>query len=168
MMVNSTNILIPYSYVISNALLSWSDIKFGIDNKFLATNDAIIHAVNEVLETEVPSTDIESLAFLFSGEGVEPFLTNLSNLDCSSESEIREKWLYVTLKWIYEHKDTIYKKPLDLIEIIYSDFDYPYSIAQLVKYMPYDHSGGYGEEKIYKAWADYLKQKGLQYRKDLM
>lgn len=166
--VNSMNIIIPYQYVISHTLITWSDIRFGIENNFLNRDNAIAHAVSTIQKTKAFSKDLEELACLFNGEEIEPFLSNLSNEECTNENKIKEKWLYLILRWVYEHKYTLYNNPLDMIENIYSDFGYPRTIVGLVRYMPSDHYNDEGEKGLFRAWANYLAQQGLLYSKDLI
>lgn len=165
-MINSANIEIPYEFASSNVELSWADIKFGIGSNFLVENDAITHAVNELSKEESPSSDLESLAFLFKGEDIEPFLTNLSTLEHENENAIKEKWLYLLLKWIFEHKDSLYKNFLDVVEHVYADFDYPHIIAGLIKYMPNENTSKYnatGENLLLEVWGDYLRKQDILY-----
>ena len=163
-MENYADIKISYEFAVSHSDLSWKDIKFGIDYGYLKSDHAIAHAVNELAEIlneqQSPLSDLEGLAFLLRGEDVEPFLTNLSKFDDKELEVVKEKWLYLVLKWVYLHKDSLYSDPLDLIELIYSDFDYPCSISNLVRYMPKENASKYtssGEQLIFDMWLDYLK-----------
>ncbi|WP_132085140.1 DUF2247 family protein [Harryflintia acetispora] len=154
-MKNSLDILVPYKYVASNILLTWPDIKFGIDNKYLCSDDAITHAVEEMEKKHEYNADLEELAMLFKGEEIEPYLSRLASSTSQDANETEKRWLYLLLKWIYDNKFRLYTAPLEMIEIVYADFDYPEAISNLIRYMPSD-GANIGENVLFENWKLYL------------
>ncbi|HCU41239.1 MAG TPA: DUF2247 domain-containing protein [Acinetobacter nosocomialis] len=93
-----------------------------------------------------------------------PFLNELCS-ETNEDSMIREKWLYILLSWLWINRES-FEDPLDEVESIYTDFDYPAEIESFIKYIPptdgYDPSlYSYAENinRLMKNWEIYL-QKG--------
>ena len=68
----------------------------------------------------------------------------------------------MVLNWVLEHKE-LYPDPLETVEIIYADFDYPEVISKFVRYMPMnEESLGSPElnmERLYRKCKNYLESK---------
>lgn len=95
-----------------------------------------------------------------SDEDIYPYLRELIQLEESQDTaSIKNKWLYLILKWLYEKRNEI-DNVLQIIEEIYELFDYPDSIISFVRYMPSD-AGDLGSpklnrERLFKNWEQYL------------
>ena len=74
---------------------------------------------------------------------------------------MRRKWAFLILAWVYEHRDS-FEDPLDLVEKLYADLDYPEQVAPFVRYMPTDEpdlgSRGQNEQRLFQKWAEYLQK----------
>lgn len=57
--------------------------------------------------------------------------------DKQDGEEIKEKWLYLILKWLYKNRSK-YKDPLAIVEELYEEFEYPEDMKTFVRYMPSD------------------------------
>ena len=140
---------------------SWQEILFGLDNGLITDIDATEYA-KTILSEDVPGFDhVMDLSIAESNEDVQPMIECLVDLENSqSEEMIKRKWLYAILLHIYNKRDQ-YADPLELVEIIYADFDYPDEIEGFVRYMPISDLGygvnGTAEEYLYDNWNKYLK-----------
>ncbi|MCL2399816.1 MAG: DUF2247 family protein [Defluviitaleaceae bacterium] len=143
--MNSLNILFPYSFAIELIELNWYDILVAVNNGFLSHQTAIDHALRELSLNENPLQDTLNLAILTPAEAVYPhsifpYLEKLANDVSEQEKSItKQKMLYLILKWISDNK-VKFDNPLNILEFIYADFDYPDNLSHLVRYMPRDPS----------------------------
>lgn len=162
--MNSLSIFFNYEYVSSKVDITWEDIKFGIDQGFLSTDAAIKHATKLAAENPNFSSVVFELASLYLEDSIQPYFDQVVKSESITENEeiAAEKWLYLTLNWLYENKEE-FPDPLALVEEVYADFNYPESISKFVRYMPLEE----GEEplspnkemavaNIYKNWLNYL------------
>jgi len=162
MNMNSLNLRLKYSYVRNLIKLSWSDIKFLIDEEYFDETAAIEHAYNvlEYEENSFNNDSIISLASLLKKQTIHPFIDILEQTDAENNKLlIREKSLYIILSWLYLNRNN-YEDPLEMIEIVYADFEYPKDdMKELVRYLPAEDPENVGVEKIYANWVAYLKKK---------
>lgn len=146
--------------------LSWDDIKFGYDNKYLGWHD-VVNFAKANLKNFPENNLINELAFLTKANAFEVglILEKLSP-NFSHDNYDKERWLYIILKKLYESKDS-FNDPLEEVEKIYADFDYPEEIESFVRYMP-AHNNEEGRllqrkedciQRIYNNWANYLEEK---------
>jgi len=153
-------ISLNYDFVSKKVKLFWKDILFGIEKKYLPQDAAIEHAIVQISDNEEYPQELMDLACLNKNESVYPFLYKLAEQDSAQNDEIiKEKWLYLLLKWVYENKDK-YSQALSIVEYLYADFDYPEIIAVFVRYMPSDEpdlgSLELNEGRLYNKWKTYL------------
>ena len=152
-----------YEFIISRVKLTWGDIEYGIENKYISSDIAIDHAMHELAECEDYSQDSIDLVSLNKGDTVYPYLRKLAEVsrELKDNIMIKEKWMYLILDWIYNHKNK-YSDPLGIVEKIYSDFDYPEIISNFVRYMPSNEvdlgSVELNEARLFKNWQDYLEE----------
>lgn len=122
---------------------------------------AVEHAISELSNKEEYSDSLFNLACVYKNESVYPYLSDLADLELNDEDGvfIKEKWMYLILDWIYNNKNN-FPNSLDVVEYIYSDFDYPRQISSFVKYMPSDEpdlgSLELNESRLYRKWNEYL------------
>jgi hypothetical protein len=76
-----------------------------------------------------------------------------------SEDEIRDKWLYLVLAWLYEHRAEV-PDPLQRVEEVYADFGYPEQLANFVRYLPMEGPGlgsrEANERRLFERWKRYI------------
>lgn len=98
---------------------------------------------------------------MHSDEDVYPYLQQLIMLEDKQDmADIRDKWLYLILKWLFERRNDI-ENVLEIVEEIYEVFDYPDCIVSFVRYMP-SEAGDLGSlklnrERLFENWAHYLE-----------
>ena len=71
-------------------------------------------------------------------------------------------WLFLALAWVYEHRAD-YVEPLEVVEMIYADFEYPDEIQGIVRFMPPPPGAATGNPAIEGRWKDYLTRKAAEY-----
>ena len=128
--------LLTYNFISNLAQISWQDILLAIQKQFVSREFAIQHAMSELaISDEYPQTLVD-LASLNKNDDIHPYIDELASMEPELRSaEFSEKWLYLILAWVYKNRDT-YPNPLEIVEQIYADFDYPDSISGFVRYMP--------------------------------
>lgn len=141
---------------------SWQEILFALKHKIITADDVIKYATCIINEDTLGFEIVIEIACLSDNEDIFPYLEQLVSLEITQEiSGIKDKWLYLILKWLYKKRKFVVNA-LDMVEEIYEIFDYPDSIISFVRYMP-SESGDLGSvelnrERLYKNWAYYLEQ----------
>lgn len=158
---------IPYEFIRDRARMSWREVRFGRVNELLDHLVPVALAAEQLAELEHPSTAIIDLAGADKNEPTLGLVEQLADGEPQrSEDEIRNKWLYLVLAWIYEHRDG-YPDPLQWVEEVYANFGYPEQIAKFVRYMPMDGpdlgSREANERRLFERWKRYLDETASAY-----
>ncbi|PJF02388.1 DUF2247 family protein [Acinetobacter seifertii] len=161
---------IPADFINEKVNLSWCDIKWGYENNLITSELPIKKAENIVLTEIYTKAELE-LSFLIPNQSndIFPFLNELCS-ETNKDSMIREKWLYILLSWLWINRAN-FEDPLDEVESIYTDFDYPAEIDSFIKYMPPNDGDNpslysYAENinRLMKNWENYLQKAALKYK----
>ncbi|WP_375038304.1 DUF2247 family protein [Acinetobacter sp. RW6] len=163
---------IPADFIDEKVNLSWCDIKWGYENNLLTSEIPIKKAENIVSTGSYTKAELE-LSFLIPSESndITPFINELCpNFKEDEYAITNQKWLYVILSWLWINRAS-FEDPLDEVEIIYTDFDYPAEMDSFIKYMPptdgYNPSlYSYAENinRLMKNWENYLQKSALKYK----
>ncbi len=155
---------LPYRFIRDRLRLTWREVHYGLVNELLDPEAAVAFAIEQVGELEAPPSALLSLAEQCKGEPVLELVEQLAEMEPKrSEDEIRRKWLYLVLAWIYEHRHE-YSDPLQRVEEVYADFGYPEELATFVRYMPMVGpdlgSKNENERRLFQRWKQYLDDVG--------
>jgi hypothetical protein len=158
---------IPYEFISARATLSWTDILYGLEHSLVAPEVAVQHADNIIKDARDPQPEEIEIAGLSKADPVLDLVSILSSREDNKDAEaMRDKWLFLVLAWVYENKDGL-TDPLAIAEDVYSDFDYPRSIASFVRYMPMQGpdlgSLDMNTARLFDNWRDYLEISGKQF-----
>jgi hypothetical protein len=158
---------IPLSFIKGLTHLSWAEAAWGYHNQYVGWSDVVDMACDCLAENEDESIVVE-LAGLSKSEASEAgqLLDKLAAKAIDGDEKARKaKWLYLSLAWLFENRASS-PDPLEAVEELYSDFDYPEDVAQFVRYMPvtdgYDPSAHSNEEnhsRLLSKWRSYLEVK---------
>lgn len=162
---------IPAGFISSKTRLTWREVFFGIENELLASGAAVDFAAEELARQNSASATLVELASLAAGESTRELVQQLAGAEPEDEpNEVREKWLYLVLAWLFDHRDA-YADPLQTVEEVYADFEYPPAIAGFVRYMPMDEpdrgSRALNEARLYNKWKQYLEETATRYRSEV-
>ena len=165
--MNTLNILLPHDYVVSTVNLTWSDLLFAVENGFMARVAAVEHAQYVIEKEEESPQKVLDLAWVGNEEDMYLYLKELANHSSEQASNMpQNKFLYLLLNWIYENKER-YSDPLEMVETIYADFDYPEEISKFVRYMPTTQSilssNETSVDRLYNNWVTFLKEEKMKY-----
>ena len=78
-------------------------------------------------------------------------LQSLVDKDLSPETDIAKPWIFLLLSFLFEHQEN-YEDPLEIVEELYADFDYPEEISPLVRYMPPPEGVEGSEDRLFENW----------------
>lgn len=140
---------------------NWQEILFALENQIVTVEDVIEYASYIINENTMGFDIVLAITCLHSYEDIYPYLHQLTMLEDSRNiADIKEKWLYLILKWLYEKRNDV-ENTLEIVEEIYELFDYPDNITSFVRYMP-SETGNLGSvelnrERLFKNWANYLE-----------
>jgi hypothetical protein len=152
------------AFIRKRARLTWREVLFGIENELLASGAAVEVAGHELGAHDNPPEVLVQLASLGKGEPTRGLVEQLANAAPKQEpAEVRGKWLYLVLGWIFEHRQS-YPDPLQTVEEVYADFGYPECVSAFVRYMP-THEPDLGsrelnERRLYENWQRFLDDEG--------
>jgi hypothetical protein len=142
--------------------MSWRDVRFGLANELLDPQAPVELAVDQVGGRAEPSAALLELAGVGKNETTRELVEQLANEEppCS-EDESRDKWLYLVLAWLYEHRGEV-PDPLQRVEEVYADFGYPVQIAKFVRYMPMKGpdpgTREANERRLFEQWKWYIEE----------
>lgn len=154
-------IQVPYSFVRQRTRLSWHDVKFGIEEGILQPKEAIDVAM-DAIEHGTESEQVLALASSCPDDPLLGLVTQIASQERAPDpSVMRRKWAFLILAWVYELRDR-FSDPLEIVEKLYADLDYPEQVAPFVRYMPTDEpdlgNRTLNEQRLFQQWADYLQR----------
>lgn len=155
---------IPAAFVLERAMPTGAELAYGFRDGWLSRADVVSIALAKY-EASVPmSGPEEDLALLLSDDldRVDGLVDDLEIVDEPSEARARF-WLFLALAWILEHRAE-FDDPLEVIEMLYTDFDYPEEISGLVRFMPAGPGLATGQRAIEERWRQFVDRVGAEYR----
>jgi hypothetical protein len=163
-MSNLVRFNISAAFVNERVRLSPDELVYGYHHGWLSDSDVVAVALaNLNLGGPLPSAE-EDLALLLSDDYDRiPEIINDLSRSSSGGGNPAAVWLFLALAWLHEHRSD-YLEPLEVIEMLYADFDYPDEMAGLVRFMPAPPGAATGYRAIEQRWEDYLDRKGLEFR----
>lgn len=111
----------------------WCDLKFALKKTIILDRDVISYS-SFILSEDVEQFDkVIELSIAADGE-VEEILNELiENEEKSETSFIERKWIFAIIYDAYTNfQDNVYS----VIDDVYSEFEYPEEISNLITYMP--------------------------------
>ncbi|NLB61823.1 MAG: DUF2247 family protein [Clostridiales bacterium] len=135
---NPLNLMFTYEYATNLVMLNWNDIHFATSNGFLAYEAAIDHAVIDVQMHKNPTNEVLELACMLREEAKFPHIIRqyVDKLVTKQNAlESIEKFMYISLSWVYEHKDD-YCNLIEVVDILCDESYYPNEVKSLISFMP--------------------------------
>ena len=151
---------IPADFVAAHARLTWREVQYGIETQLLDPSTPVELAVRQLGHEDESSPELLELASLGPNDPFGDELKALAATEPVLDAEhAREKLLYLSLAWVYDNRAS-FDDPLQLVEMIYADFEYPADVATFVRYMPSDTpdlgSREANEQRLVDRWKAYL------------
>ena len=144
--------------------MTWSDALLGYERQLIGWTFIVEMASERLCAGSNNAVEIE-LAGLTKSEAHQTgdLLRALAASDTTTHTESsKQKWLFILLAWVFNNKAQ-FADPLDEVESIYADFDYPVEVEPFVRYMPpkdgYDatqHSAEQNRERLFALWKEFL------------
>lgn len=115
----------------------WNELKVGLGKSIISNREIISYAVFVLSEDMEQFDSILELSIAEEDE-VEELIFNLASKEGEQELEmINSKWIFAIIYDAYIYlKNEIY----NVIEDVYTEFEYPKEISNLIGYMPCDDS----------------------------
>lgn len=157
-------LVIPTGFLLGKSSVDWQDVLWGFQHKILGWKNAVEFAQESLAHGSVDPQEavLASLGKADTSEIREILIALAAREDWRPKTARKEKWIYLTLAWLFEIRETV-SNPLACIEELYSDFDYPDEMIGFVGYMPpqdgYDPAGHSLEEnrqRLLLNWERYL------------
>jgi len=154
---------LPASFVIEHGFPTSAELAYGFSEGFLSRY-GVVGVASAKLEAGVQLSAVEErVALLLSDEyGLVDEL--MDDLRVSSEPWERRArfWLLLVLAWVLERQDE-FEDPLGVVEMLYSDFDYPREIEGLVRFMPQQLGQEVGVAAIERRWEAFVDRGTREY-----
>jgi hypothetical protein len=148
---------IPVHFVTTCHQLNWQELLLGLKEGWLDIQD-VVESFDSIKLFDLRSP-IEKLQI--SVDTIEMVAELQSSLEFTNALEVRGTWLRLLLAWIFENKSDLID-PLQYVEQLYTDFDYPDEMYDLVRYnppldgyRPQDHSKEENMNRLFRLWAEY-------------
>ncbi|MCA9643524.1 MAG: DUF2247 family protein [Polyangiaceae bacterium] len=139
---------------------TWQSLAWGLQKGLIGRVVAIQAATRLLAQGEPASAEVVELAGCAIDDPlVEQLVTRLAR-DQAEAGAVDEPWLYLVLRWVYDNQ-TRFADPLQVVDEVYADFDYPAAISSFVRYMPSDSPdlGGEGNTRhLYARWLRFLEE----------
>lgn len=150
-------IVLSGSFCFSEApWLRWMDVKYGLVHGFLSSAGVVEYATNGLVINS-PAEQYE-LACLDSNnhDDILACVNRLALSDVSDADDAETVWMFLILLWLFKHRSE-YEDPLGVVEDIYADFNYPKSMAPIVRYMPAADPSLVGEHQLIINWSNMME-----------
>lgn len=154
---------IPANFVVDRVDLKASEIAYGKRKGWLNDSDIVAIYLHKMQAGQLLSKVEESWALALS-EDVR--VGNVPELEFEAQGNSREVdkvWIYLSLAWL-RHRVLNEQKLFDIIDDLYSDFDYPEEMEGFVKYMPCPPGGREGVSGMMERLELFLKRSEDLYR----
>ena len=167
----------PFSedFIAGQPLATWQEVSVGLEMGLIGWRSAVRFAVSRLEPEPEPTTALIELAGLtkdlaWKASELANVLANSERI--KSKEEIKSKWLFIVLRWLYENMNSV-QDPFREVEIVYADFEYPAEIEGFVGFMPpsdgwrpQDHSPKENRERMIRLWRSYLENKQALYLRE--
>ena len=161
---------IPLKFVQSKSSLFWRDCLWAYKRHQLTWRDLVQVASQRVNDGSENEQEIE-LASVGKVNiwKISELAQSLSENEYSEELS-KQKWLFLSLAWLYENQEN-FPEPLAIVEEIYADFDYPSSIESFIRYLP--PSDGYISKqfsqeqnrlRLMTKWHEFLLKNSVMFK----
>lgn len=153
---------IPAAFVVARAMPTGAELAYGFREGWLTRADVVAVALAKY-EAELPlSSAEEDIALLLSSDldRVDELIADLEIVDEPTEQRAR-LWLFLSLAWLLEHRQD-FGDPLEVIEMLYADFDYPDEIQGVVRFMPAPGPDA-GVDAIERRWRALVDRLSAEY-----
>lgn len=156
---------IPLSFSMKRAPLTWGDVVWAYHRNILSWKDLVSFADFKLSSGYFNDKEMEiSLLGKDRIAEISAAADSLAGLNEDRERTAKNKWLYLSLAWLFENKEHM-DDPLSVVEGIYTDFDYPPDIQSFVRYMPAtddydprDHTAEQNSERLMGLFEAFLNQ----------
>ncbi|WP_422403358.1 DUF2247 family protein [Pseudomonas sp. GZD-209] len=135
--------------------LSWGEIKYGLDRGYLTPKGVVEYALKRL--SAESTADQYELACLAGDEvdNIRECVIRLAAKDVRDDKASAKAWMFLIFLWVFINRGE-YQDPLGVVEELYADFDYPESVASIVRYMPAADPSLEGEDQLLKNWSNLL------------
>lgn len=155
--------VLPAAFINSVVRLTAAELVYGYRRGWLSEPDVVTIALTSYREGAEQSQSEKDLALLLSDDfdRVPEFVDELEE-SVNTDADSSSVWLFLALAWVYEHRAD-YSDPLEVVEMLYADFEYPDEIQGIVRFMPPPPGAATGNPAIEGRWKDYLTCKTAEY-----
>ena len=149
--------------------LSWKDVLWGYEHGLIGwrapvrlakAKQELDHYAEFELSTVSKDDDWK----------VGDLLRELAALEAADGTGSARKWLYLSVRWIFETRNSEEDEPLGRLAEMSADFNFPDEIAHFAHWLPrlpeYDpraHTPSENYEKVVDLWSEYLIRTGEEF-----
>ena len=164
----------PAAFIISAVHLTAAELVCGYRRGWLSEHDVVTITLSSYGKGVEQSGPEKDLALLLSDElDRVPQLMGEIAESLKPEADSSPVWLFLALTWVSElraaHAAIVnehradYLDPLEVVEMLFTDFDYPDEMQGIVRFIPPLPGAATGNRAIEGRWKDYLTRKAAEY-----
>jgi len=155
---------LPASFVLGRVVPTGAELAYGYRDGWLQRADVVEITVAKLNRGASLVAAEEEMVLLLADDldRVDELIADLDVADQPTEDRARP-WLFLALAWLWHHQGD-FDDPLEVIELLYAEFNYPEEIRGLVRYMPALPGERTGQGAIYERWRMYLDRATSRYR----
>ncbi len=141
-----------------------AELAYGFLEGFLCRSSVVDIALAKLSAGVDLATAEERIALLLPDEfdHVDGLVEDLQ-VDGETSEQRARLWLLLVLAWVLEYRSE-FDDPLGVVELLYSDFDYPQEIEGLVRFMPVQAGQEVGVEALNRRWESFVDRVSEDYR----
>jgi len=151
-------------FVTERARLSPAEVLHGYRAGWI-DDRAVVEIALDALKTGRPlSAEEEELALLLPGDETRvPEILDRIEAKHQPDAEAAAVWRFLALACLWEKRDS-FPDPLEVVEMLFADFDYPSEMEPFVRLMPAPPGAEPGSHGIENRWQSYLSERAAFYR----
>lgn len=142
--------------------LSWNELFYGLEHGYVDEKGVSDFACKTL--TSSSAEEIFTLASLSSLDNrliFETLLAIAMNEKAGEESLVKP-WIFLVLSFLFENKKS-YKDPLNMVERLYVEFQYPEEIAPIVRYTPLEEGKIGSEKHLFENWENIISDYNFEF-----
>ena len=142
---------IPAPFIQRMARLTPRELRYGYVHGWIDAEAVVQLCMGNIVPDDEQMAVVEALALLLSDE-----LDKVPDLIEQVVTDDRSVWVYLALAFIHEHPSEFGDNPLQAVEMLYADFEYPSEMEPFVPFMPPPEGATPGAEGLEQRWQEYL------------
>ncbi len=142
------------AFVAQKLRVGWKDLAWAATNHWLDSKS--LGELADGLAGDDENVRVAVAGASLDDDGLKAVFHREARGDETPEQTVRERWMRLAVKWLYEHRET-FDDPWAVIEKIWEAFGHAASLNGLIRWMPTPPGEEPGEEGMLERWRAYVE-----------